>query len=751
MAKTPTSQPTAPSAAADVQPVAPQGASRSARIGLDTLSDIDLADVLVPYTPGDEDARREALIQFQETNKKVNTLGVQNGADRQKLMDLTRRKYAQMDAARQPTNRLFAAFNEIFSKKEARELKALARYVTGHYLNTHQYHSAPHALGMTREMLQQAELAGYRDPKVLKALIISGLYHDTGNGLHPVPPVGIEADEVQAFRVLAEDIKTAESIARLSEQGIAPSPSSDLRAIQTLRYEVVTVKEGNKDVQYPMLDVIAACIAATVFRDRFAPSDVVAFDQYVVNILEILHGKSIDGISASSLINIKKLINSGPAWITKNADISGSTNTVNVLQANLQNRLEDSRRGMAKDAGPVGYHNGFIGFISASFHQGLDWAPVKQAKQGAPFYMPDGNSEAVENYGRQRLAEEKERFEQLMISHKPMIIALYILIQQGIDEKENVLEWPLLRVRETLEELCSQPGGIRAALESIQKQGIMIKEKADELGDLEITPDGYPLLFDQRLEAKSISDLTPGVVNRIFAPNAARAETSAMRQRRERIAQLGDNPSWEQLEGVVGKLTEDQKALIQQDRVVETHGKNQSHYWNMLRHAGLSITQIQDLAACGKIHMPGYENMARTSRAVEALEDLESGATIDQQPCLARFLEVADLNPNALRIETFGPGDTIIEAGENPERVFVIIDGRALVELPHNMITLFPGGVMGEISALTGQGAVSSVKAMRDVTCITLPAFELSHNYQNEDLRLNAARLAARRMGIELE
>lgn len=291
--------------AAIVAPSARPLRAVSTRQTLDTLADIDLAASLQEYTPEDEVARLDMLQKLQREGKKVNTLSIEGGNERRGAMDVTRRKYGTMDSARQGSNRLFAALNEHFSKGDARELKDLARHASGHYLNTHQYHSAPHALGMTREMLQLAEIAGYTDPMVKKALVVAGIYHDTGNGLHPVPPVGPGADEVQAFKILAEDMKTAESVARLSEQGLHSGSSNELKALQNIRNEKVTIKEGGKDVQYPMLDVIAACIAATVFRDRFAPSDVIAFDQYVINILEILHGKGIQEISAVALINIK--------------------------------------------------------------------------------------------------------------------------------------------------------------------------------------------------------------------------------------------------------------------------------------------------------------------------------------------------------------------------------------------------------------------------------------------------------------
>lgn len=136
------------------------------------------------------------------------------------------------------------------------------------------------------------------------------------------------------------------------------------------------------------------------------------------------------------------------------------------------------------------------------------------------------------------------------------------------------------------------------------------------------------------------------------------------------------------------------------------------------------------------------------------LEDLESGTTVDALPCLSRLLEVADLNPDIFQIERFPAGTVMIQEGEKPERVLVVAKGRATVKLKSGRdVILAPGNIMGEISALTEKGAVASVVAGKreDVICISLPSYELAQEYQNTDFRLHAARLAAKRLGINLQ
>jgi CRP-like cAMP-binding protein len=735
------------------QPKGPKGTPPEDERPLDkTLIEIDLDETLRPYTPEDERRRLAILEKLTAQGKKSNTLELEP-PDRKIATDLTRRRYATMESSRQATNRLFAAINESFSQDDAKELKDLARHVIGYYLNTSQYHSAPHALGMAREVLKVAEIAGYRDPKLLKALVIVALYHDTGNGLHPVPPVGKNADEVQGFKILMKDIKIAEKIAELEAAGEISQTSSSshpLNALRNIRKETITLEEDGKKVQYPMINIIAACIAATVFRDRFAEPNSTAFNEYVIDVLEILYGKKREKIPVSAFPDMTKLMHSGPAWLAKNADISGSTNTANVLQANLTNRLEDYRRGMAKDAGPEGYHGGFVGFISGVFHSGAPSASVEQARQGAPFYMPDGDQKASEEYGRQRLAEEKERFEQLIVSNKPMLVALYAIMYRGLEEGKNILEWPISQIRRELERISSQPGGLQYELTEMHKRGVMTKEQDTTL-TLQCDEKSHPLLFDQTWETKSIADLTPGAVNRIFTPNAANAPTKTQQRLATIIATMDEQPTWEQIEALpgVGKLTSAQREYLD-EKITPADGKEAAKYWNRLRQIGLSLEQIRALTQSKKIDL-GHRDSSVQIRDI--LEELESKTTIDERPCLSRLLEVADLSPDTLRIETFPAGKVMIEEGERPERVLVIFKGRAMVKLSNGQdVILGQGSIMGEISALTGKGAVASVIAgnQEDVMCISLPSHELAQNYQNEDLRLNAARLAAKRLGLPL-
>lgn len=464
----------------------------------DDLALTGLQDGFEEYTEADE-AQRMALVKsLDEHGKKTNVLSVDD-ADRARLVELTRRRYMSMESARQAMSRLFTTLNENFpDSDEVESLKDLARHAVGLYLNTDQYHSAPHPLGMATEALSLAKIAGHTDPMFLKALLYIGLYHDAGNGRTPVAPVDEKADEVQSFQIFLNDVLSPDK----------------LKALQNIRSETVTI--GGQ--AYAMINVVAAGIAATVFRDRFVAADDIAFDSGYANIiLEKLHGKPIGEIPEESLKEFKTLMESNIAWLARSADIAGSTSRVNVLQANLTNHYEDLGRGIGVNDGPVGYHWGFVAFLRGVFHKGKDSEAVQQAKSGSPFYVPDGNKEAVVAYGRQRLAEEQERFDQLMLSHKPIMVAIYTLIAENFERKDNVLAWPLSRIRESLTAIAAAPEGLRGAVEAVQKKGFMTKEVVEGL-NLDVSASTYPLLFDEHYADKTIAELSPDDVNRIFAP-----------------------------------------------------------------------------------------------------------------------------------------------------------------------------------------------------------------------------------------
>ena len=453
----------------------------------------------------ENERRRLALLQKIRTDpsQKINTLAKGlTDAESRELIQLTRETYGQMESARSALARLDAVLLKHFSLLDAKELQTLARHTMGLHLNTHQYHNAVHALSMTRESLHLAEIAEITDPKILQTLVIQGLYHDTGNGREPKPATSKDADETQAVEIFMRDVKEAERRVREGE------PVSELNALARL----TSVKVGGEDQDQKT--VIAACIAATVFRDRFAPTESLALQEYVGGVLEHVHGaEDYNSLPIRHLTDMTKLMGSVPAWIARDADVVGSTYTPSVLYNNILNRVEDTRRGLAKGTGPKKYDAGFVGFISAAYHQGKPTEAVTVAKEGSPLYLPagEGNAVAIKEYGKKQLTEEERRFEILLHEHEPMLNALFVLIGEAHANHEEILHMPLKEIRVRLVKLAEDPA------RATRTQGILTDEKIDSF-DLDLS--AYPLLQNQRYEQMTLAGMTPGTMNRIFAPNA---------------------------------------------------------------------------------------------------------------------------------------------------------------------------------------------------------------------------------------
>jgi hypothetical protein len=456
--------------------------------------------------PGE--SRRKQLLNLLEKAKpgqKINTLA--EGLSKEEmneLMERTREAYRNMPVIKSVFGRLSGAIKKHFEADEAQELIDLADHSLGLYLNTDQYHNAVHALSMTRETLHLAEIAGITDKETLRALVIQGLYHDAGNGIHPVPADTKQADEAQAVGIFMRDVREGQRRVRDRED---PGSLASLVKLRGVKMNGETVDQR---------ELIAACIAATVFRDRFAPAHSLAFNEYMKAILEHVHGTDPRFLQIRHLDDFLTLMDSGPAWIARNADVAGSTYVSSVLYNNLLNREEDVRRGMASGVGFAKYHNGFIGFIGATFHQGAQNDAVKTAKGGSPLYYPGGgaSAEAIAAYGKQQLVTEKARFEKLISEHEPMLNALFVLMGEEISKGKDAgfLKLPLKEIRARLAAFAADPKRIQRA------NAILTQDPVTSL-DLDLSE--YPLLGDKRYADKKIPELTPGIVNRIFAPNEA--------------------------------------------------------------------------------------------------------------------------------------------------------------------------------------------------------------------------------------
>jgi cGMP-dependent protein kinase len=70
-------------------------------------------------------------------------------------------------------------------------------------------------------------------------------------------------------------------------------------------------------------------------------------------------------------------------------------------------------------------------------------------------------------------------------------------------------------------------------------------------------------------------------------------------------------------------------------------------------------------------------------------------------------------------------GQPLIQRGDPGSGVFVLEEGRAVVQAPEGTRQLGPGDVFGERSLLDGVERTASVRAETDVRCLAIPRPEL--------------------------
>jgi hypothetical protein len=730
---------------------------------------IDQQDGLL--SPDKELRRQELLTRIKNSKQKVNVLSdTVSAEDMEELRALTREIYEAMDSSRLALLRLDAALDEHFSAEEAESLKKLTRHVMGYYLNTHQYHNAVHAISMTRETLHHLQLLGIDDRQMKRVMVIQGLYHDTGNGEHPVAADtgdGRKADEVQAVEIFMRDWAVMDALKNANQ----PIPAH--LASLSDGDNPVTVSNSEKIVHTTERNLIGAVIASTVFRDRFAKAKKMGFDtKYIGHAVSHVRRKEYGEVRIGELEHMIELMDSTPAWVAKNADISGSLSDANVLLLNVLNRQEDIRRGLGNKKGVEAYHNGFIGLLGAMFYNGPENAAQIAAKQeGNPFYVPDApNKEALAAYGKTRLLNEKKRFAELMQTHKPMFTALFVLMGELLGSKENqksLLELPISEIALRLEKLSQDD-------ERIQRANAIFTDETPPVSSLDFDLADYPLLRDPAFATKTIPELTPGDMNRLFAPFASVASNEQENSHIAAIRTIKPNTTvvqgsetdvedayvdvadriakeiWKMNTG----LSDAQKQALR-DAMHPPHAEsialNTAQKWNALRACGFTVDQIRDLSFT--MILPIAVQQGRDTYMATALElsgiQKEIGTQLD--PAFLHVLDIADLTPEVLTKETFKPGDVIIDQHIRPERVFVILKGEAIVQLPSgNKIPCTKGAILGEISALTGELPRANVLAggTENIEVITFPSFELAKDYENESLRVRTLRLGNERMGM---
>ena len=95
----------------------------------------------------------------------------------------------------------------------------------------------------------------------------------------------------------------------------------------------------------------------------------------------------------------------------------------------------------------------------------------------------------------------------------------------------------------------------------------------------------------------------------------------------------------------------------------------------------------------------------------------------------------------------FSPGETIFEAGDTADAIFVVLEGEAQVDVGGRFHRLGPGDVFGEMGALTGDRRMATVRAVERVRALRFESdvFE-SLLEEHPELDITLLRILSRRL-----
>ena len=84
------------------------------------------------------------------------------------------------------------------------------------------------------------------------------------------------------------------------------------------------------------------------------------------------------------------------------------------------------------------------------------------------------------------------------------------------------------------------------------------------------------------------------------------------------------------------------------------------------------------------------------------------------------------------REQTFAPGDVVVAQGDPATRLFVIVEGTAVVEQADlgRVGTLGQGEFFGELALIEAHGRTATVRAETELTCLVIPAWEFKASLQ---------------------
>ena len=725
----------------------------------------------------DESRRKELLKKASKNDSKLNILNPNlSKSEISELQDLSVKKNKSMPSTCLALKRLDMTINEVFPGEEGQQLKALANRVIGYYINTNNYHSAFHACSMTIKCIKIAGILGVRDKNTIKALAVQGLYHDSGNGLFP----GVEevespqGDEVQAALIFKRDLD--EVAKRKAEE----KDLGDLKVLsdfneQTIEYPV---PNSNETGQATLAEVVTVCIGSTVFRDRFADREALADTGYARIILSNFYGPE-DGYSQDDINRFLDISESFIAWITRNADIAPSLEGAKAAQNSILMYGEDILKNPTPHIGQDfdDYHQGFISYLSGDFHQGEKTImqeiagvytlpfPVMHEDLYGRFYKPGGMTKMGE-FQEDRIEQEENFCLRIQHGHRDILLALYGVAAEEGKERRHIGDLTIKEIKERLADWQSKP--IDEVTEILTQS--KIKEKFPDKKSLDFNLESYPLLNDPEYQDMTIADLPATVFNRIFVPGHAEIrsdeETTALEKikveidtaRRVTDQTAEPHKRWEFLSKYLGgELSEEQLKLIdrcQPDETFQKRSRIDEHHmymkiWSELREH-FRYNQIIRLADSGAIDekIAGHKRIAYKVQAL-IRKLLESDDRFDSTVSTGVLNLIAHA-PRSCRLIQFENGARIVEQGEEPETLYLVLKGNPEFYHGAQKLELHPGDTIGSRAFFTGENLKHSVDAPENgrVLVAAFSAKDLESFYPAEEFKIQLAEQLRLKRGL---
>jgi CRP-like cAMP-binding protein len=370
------------------------------------------------------------------------------------------REYGNQPSFREARLRLAEACEEVEDFSAAHSATSeLVRYYTNVYI----YHSAEHMLSMTKDCVQfagsVAEELGLPESerqRMMKRLLVSGLYHDAGNGRYPRNDVG--RDELDAVETFLVDFRRAEFSPQLA---------------------YITDLDRDEAVQ------IVGNIVATVFRDRHATAETIKAQPYFTRALDLLEEHGVP-VTAEELVD---RVTSVEGLIIRNADIAASLKAGNLVKNTFTVQFENCLKS------PIFFgksfadsRNGFVSFLEGSFQEAIHGEKTdlsREAEEGNLMLNPGGRF-ATFARRNEEIAQSRRELQMTLTHDREICDGMLEVVENNLRQKRfDVLMRPLKDLAPVIEAQIGEAfDQYREAFEQTYADRCIIDMTQDEVNEV---------------------------------------------------------------------------------------------------------------------------------------------------------------------------------------------------------------------------------------------------------------------------